>query len=164
MKTEFVEIQRFTQWWLWLIILGLVGLPLYGIYRQIIQDTPWGSAPMPDWGLFLFLAFMLLFALFFLTVYLRTEIDPKGIRVRLSPIDTKVFGWEEIERLELIEYRFVGYGMRLFTRYGTVYNISGNQGLAIHLKDGGRFLIGTQHPDRIATVLTRLEKIPETKK
>ena len=34
MKTEFKEVQKFTQWWLWLIIIGVGMLPIYGIYTQ----------------------------------------------------------------------------------------------------------------------------------
>ena len=37
-----------------------------------------------------------------------------------------------------------GWGIRLWTKYGTVFNIKGKKGLAIELYSGKKFLIGTQ--------------------
>lgn len=156
MKTEFVELQRFNQWWLWVFISALILLPLYGIYKQLIVGEPWGNSPMPDYGLFIFLAFTLGFALFFYYLELRTEIDSRGIRVRLRPIATQTFKWEQIEAVQLVRYGFVGYGLRLMTKFGTVYNTRGHFGLAIITKDGGRFMIGTQKPEIVAKVVSEI--------
>lgn len=155
MKTEFVELQRFNQWWLWAFIFALNLLPLYGIYKQLIVGKPWGSSPMSDYGLFIFQAFTLGFALFFYYLELRTEIDSRGIRVRLRPIATQTFKWEQIEAVQLVRYGFVGYGLRLMTKFGTVYNTRGHFGLAIITKDGGRFMIGTQKPDAVKEMVLR---------
>ena len=144
---SFTEIQRFTQWWFWAFLIGLLCLPLYGIYKQIFQGQPWGDNPMPDTGLWIFLLGTLAFLGFFLYIELRTEIDQKGIRVRLRPIATKVFKWENIERVEPITYGFVGYGLRFSFKHGTVYNIRGNKGVAVYLKDGGRYVVGTQQQE-----------------
>lgn len=154
MNTSFTEVQRFRQWWLLLPLLAFTGWLAYGLLNQLSGGEPFGSNPMSNpaavifllgWGGFLYF--------FFIHLELRTEADAQGIRTRLRGIGTERFRWEEIESTELITYRFVGYGMRLLTRYGTVYNISGNQGLAIRLKDGGRFLIGTRQPDTLKAYL-----------
>ena len=55
MNKEFKESQKFTQWWLWLIILSINILPLFGIYKQIILGEPFGDKPVSDVGLFLLL-------------------------------------------------------------------------------------------------------------
>lgn len=144
---KFTEIQRFTQWWVWAFLIGLLCLPLYGIYQQILRGEPWGNNPMSDTGLWIFLLGMLAFLGFFAYIELRTEIDQRGVRVRLRPIASRVFKWENIEKVEPITYGFVGYGLRLSFKYGTVYNIKGNKGVAIYLKDGGRYLIGTQQQE-----------------
>ena len=53
--------------------------------------------------------------------------------------------WNEIKNAKVVNYGFVGgWGIRLWTQYGTVYNMKGNKGLAIELKTGKKFLIGTQ--------------------
>ncbi len=90
---------------------------------------------------------------------LRTEIDPAGIRVRLRLISSRAFKWEEIERIEPVTYGFVGYGLRLSLKYGTVYNVKGNKGLSIYLKNGRRYLIGTQLQDSMRQYLTELGKL-----
>lgn len=156
MKTEFLELQRFNQWWLWVFILGLMGLPLFGMYKQLLLGEPWGNNPMPDFGLFIFLGFTLCFAFFFYYIELRTEIDSRGIRVRLRPISTQSFSWEQIEYIQLVRYGFVGYGLRLMTKFGTVYNTRGRYGLAIATREGGRYMIGTQNPKKLAEVLQSL--------
>jgi len=47
-----------------------------------------------------------------------------------------------------VHYGFVGgWGIRLFTAYGTVYNMRGAKGLAIRLKSGKKFLIGSQRSE-----------------
>jgi hypothetical protein len=159
MKSEYVELQRFNQWWLWVFILALNLLPVYGIYKQMLMGEPWGNNPMSDVGLFIFLGFTLSFALFFSYIELRTEIDSRGIRVRLRPISTQSFHWEQIESVQLVRYGFVGYGLRLMTKFGTVYNTRGRYGLAIATRDGGRYLIGTQEPRKLAEVVRRLRPV-----
>jgi hypothetical protein len=144
---KFTEMQRFTQWWVWAFLIGLLCLPLYGIYQQILRGEPWGNNPMSDTGLWIFLLGMLAFIGFFAYIELRTEVDQRGVRVRLRPIAGRVFKWENIEKVEPITYGFVGYGLRLSFKYGTVYNIKGNKGVAIYLQDGGRYLIGTQQQE-----------------
>ena len=63
--------------------------------------------------------------------------------------------WKEIKKVEIVTYGFVGgWGIRLWTKYGTVYTIKGNKGLAIELLNGKKFLIGTQKE-------TELNKIVE---
>ncbi len=161
---SFTEIQKFTQWWVWAFLIGLVLLPIYGIYRQIYQGEPWGSNPMSDIGLWIFLGGTLVFVLFFLYIELRTEIDHRGIRVRLRPIAKNVFPWDQIEKVEPITYGFVGYGLRFSFKYGTVYNIRGNKGIAVSLKDGGRFVIGTQQPKKFMEVVAHFRKAQRAKK
>ena len=53
-----------------------------------------------------------------------------------------------------LDYGFIGgYGIRLWTKYGTVYNTSGKIGLAITLNNGDKFLIGTQKSDELKLFL-----------
>ena len=160
----FTEIQKFTQWWLWAILIGLVLLPVYGIYKQILLGQPWGSNPMSDTGLWIFLLGTLAFIGFFLYIELRTEIDQRGIRVRLRPISTNIFKWDQIEKVEPITYGFVGYGLRFSFKHGTIYNIKGNKGIAVYLKDGGRFVIGTQKPEEIIEAIGFFGKVRKAKK
>jgi hypothetical protein len=159
LKDCFTEIQKFTQWWIWMFLIGMAFIPAYGIVKQLIMGVPFGNKPMSDPGLLLFAAGYLLFMAFFWYMELRTEIDEHGIRFRLRPISTRQFRWEEIERVEPVTYGFVGYGLRLSLKYGTVYNIKGNKGLAIYLKTGGRYLVGTQRERELKHCLEQLGKL-----
>jgi len=158
LKASYTEAQKFNQWWLWILLLAVLGLPVYGMFQQLILGEPFGSKPMSDLGLvLLFIGTLLIIGLFWY-LELRTEIDEAGIRVRLRPISAEVFTWDQIEHLEIITYGFVGYGLRFSAKYGTVYNTSGNRGLSVRLKSGSRYVIGTQDPEGIKQTLLRLKK------
>jgi hypothetical protein len=159
LKIEFKEKQRFIQWWLWVLLFGTGTVPVLGIYKQIIHGEKFGDNPMPDPALLIF-AFCVfaLIALFWL-MQLKTEIDQDEIRINFFPFVKKRIPWREIKRAETLDYGFVGgWGIRLGTRYGTVYNISGRTGLAIELKNGRKLCIGTQKGAEIKTVVDKCMK------
>ena len=145
MKIEFKEKQRFTQWWLWLVLIGTGVLPIFGIYKQIILGEKFGSKPMSDFGLIIFcLSFFGVIALFWF-MRLKTEIDQNEIRIDFFPFVKKRMHWKEIKNAEIVDYGFVGgWGIRFWPKYGTVYNTKGSMGLAIELLNGKKILIGTQ--------------------
>ncbi len=47
----FKEKQRFQQWWLWLIFLGVNLFFLYGVFKQVIGGQQFGDKPMSNTGL-----------------------------------------------------------------------------------------------------------------
>jgi hypothetical protein len=158
MKTEFTEEQKFTQWWLWLILIAIGMLPVYGIYKQLIIGEDFGSKPLSNLGLIIFSVFVFCFILLFYFMRLKTEIDQQEIRMRFFPFVQKSIPWSEIKDAKLVNYGFVGgWGIRLWTSYGTVYNTKGDKGLAIELLDGKKFLIGTQREADLQKFLERLK-------
>ena len=83
---EFKEVQRFTQWWLWLILLAVGLIPVFGIYEQIIIGRQFGDKPMSDSGLIFFSLFTFgLISMMFL-LKLKTEISSSGIKMAFSPL------------------------------------------------------------------------------
>ncbi len=153
MDTIFKEEQKFTQWWLWVILIGIGLLPFYGIYRQLIVGENFGSNPMPDVVLLFFATFTLSLLLLFWKMRLITEIDNSEIRFSFWPFMNKKVRWDEIESAKIINYGFVGYGIRLWTKYGTVYNTKGQIGLYIQLTNGNKFIIGTQREDELNRIV-----------
>ncbi len=91
MKTEFKEEQKFTQWWFWLIFIGVALIPVYGIYRQIILGEVFGNKPMSDTGLIVFaiISFGLLVLFWFFK--LKTEIDEKKYELIFSLWQAKLW-------------------------------------------------------------------------
>ena len=132
---KFTEEQKFTQWWLWLILIGVSILPVIGIFEQLIFGHTFGDKPMSNIELLIFSSFVFCLVALFGFMKLKTEIDEQEIRMNFFPFIKKRTNWNEIKSAEIINYGFVGgWGIRLWTQYGTVYNVKGNKGLAIELK------------------------------
>jgi hypothetical protein len=124
MTALFKEKQRFTQWWLWLILIPIGVLPVVGIFQQLILGEEFGDNPMSNFGLILFAVFVFALLGLFLMMRLKTEIDQNEIRMSFIPFVKKRIKWTEIKKAEVVNYGFVGgWGIRLSIEYGTVYNI-----------------------------------------
>ena len=61
----FSEIQKFKQWWLWLIIGLINGLFVIGIIVQIIFGQQFGTSPMTDTELIITTLFSFIITLLF---------------------------------------------------------------------------------------------------
>jgi len=158
MKTEFKEEQKFTQLWLWIILIGIGTLPIYGIYKQLIVGKKFGSKAMSDIGLIFFAVFVFSLIALFWFMRLKTEIDKNEIKLNFFPFVKKRVNWNEIKSAKIVDYGFVGgWGIRLWTKYGTVYNMKGKIGLAIELNDGKKFLIGTQKETKLSRIVNEIK-------
>lgn len=85
----FSEKQRFNQIWLWVILLGLTALFLFGLVKQVVLGEPFGTKPMPDGGLILVNLLLILLSLLFKSLRLETYIKWDGIYVRFFPFHFK---------------------------------------------------------------------------
>ncbi|MDR1338787.1 MAG: hypothetical protein LBK58_01850, partial [Prevotellaceae bacterium] len=93
-------------------------------------------------------------------------INKEGIFVWFHPVQFRktYFSWEEIERVYIRKYspvkEYGGWGYRTGSgrKNGKACNIYGNIGLQIVLKNGNKFLIGTNDPDGITEVLKKIGK------
>ena len=156
MSIVFKETQKFSQWWLWLILIGIGILPILGIYKQLIIGEKFGDKPISDLGLIIFAVFVFSLIAMFWFMQLKTEIDQNGISMHFFPLVKKRVNWKEIKNAEIVNYGFVGgWGIRLGTQYGTVYNMKGNKGLAIELVNGKKFLIGTQKETELNKIVNK---------
>jgi hypothetical protein len=158
MKIDFKEEQKFTQWWLWIILLAIGVFPIFGVYQQLILGEKFGDKPMSDLGLVVFCLVILMIIALFGFIRLKTAIDQDEIRISFFPFVKKRIQWKEIKTVEIVQYGFVGWGIRLFTKYGIVYNVKGNKGLAIELVNGEKFLIGTQMEIEMMAVVEKAKQ------
>ncbi|UKM65212.1 hypothetical protein GSB9_01775 [Flavobacteriaceae bacterium GSB9] len=111
--------------------------PLDRLQKQFILGGKFGDNPTPNLGLLIFSVVMFSIIGLFVFMRLNTEIDEKEIRINFFPLTKKVFKWHTIKKAEVLNYGFVGgWGIRIWTKYGTVYNTKGNKGLAIELYSG----------------------------
>ncbi|WP_282165369.1 hypothetical protein [Cellulophaga baltica] len=151
----FYEEQKFTQWWLWLLLLLIIGYLLFDLI-----SFSYSSDEIFTVGTIIFntenlipLILVCLVILLFLILKLKTTLSQDYIQISFFPFFTKKWNWSEINTTDIVTYGFIGYGIRLSLKYGTVYNIKGNHGLAIHLKNGKKLMVGTQKPEELANVI-----------
>ncbi len=134
-----------------------------GFIKQLFLKEQFGTKPLSDLGLILFLIFVFSLIFMFMFIRLKTVIDNEKIQISFFPFTRKNVKWDDIESVKIVDYGFVGgWGIRLGTKYGTVYNIKGSKGLAIELKNGKKFLIGTQKEKELNNII--YEMMPASNK
>jgi hypothetical protein len=150
-NVSFNEGQRIDQWWLKAILVATLGVIGYAVYSFLQKDADVMGHIVFWLGTALGLAAIGLVWFWKLT----TRIDNYGIHVKCPFVNKKV-NWEEIEELEVINYGFVGgWGIRMWTKFGTVYNTSGSIGLRVKLKSGKKLLIGTQKENELKSIVEK---------
>lgn len=169
----FTETQKFDQPWL-RIMLVMITIPLLaffgiGIYTQIICGIPFGSKPAPDTLLIILAIFIstlvLGLNLLFLKLRLILEITEEGLNYRIPPFmkRNRIIRKEEIEVYAIRQYRPVseygGWGIRQGgSKTGDAYNVKGNIGLQLKLRNGKKILFGTGRPDALLAAMNRMMK------
>ncbi|MDH3269550.1 MAG: DUF6141 family protein [Ignavibacteria bacterium] len=151
----FKEEQRFRQVWLWAIVLLTCAIPWVGMIIQIILGQKVGNNPAPDVLIILiWLVFGVGFPVFFYSLKLITEVRKDGIHFRFFPFHRKfkIYSYDEIDSYSVREYKpireFGGWGIR-YGLGGKAYNVYGNNGIQLILKNKKKLLIGTQKPEEL---------------
>ncbi len=162
----FTEKQKFTQWWIWIVLLGMNALFLFGIYKQFILKQTFGKNPMSNNELLIATGLCIAIALFFLSLKLETIIKKDGIYVRFFPfhLKFKYYSWDSLTKSYLRQYspliEYGGWGMRLgLFGKGKAYNVSGNRGLQLEFTNQKKLLIGTNKPEEISAALLSIGQL-----
>lgn len=157
----FEEKQRFRQWWIWLLFAFLNINSWIAIYFQIILKTPYGNNPMSNNGLIIVAIVMLLFSIFFFCMNLQTKITAESISVKFFPFhrNFKTYKFEEIKHCHVRKYspisEYGGWGLRGLSD-NIAFNVSGNYGLQIELKNGKKILIGTRKSEPLKKIIEQI--------
>ncbi|RAK02239.1 hypothetical protein LX87_00359 [Larkinella arboricola] len=138
------EKQQFRQPWLWVLLIGVLGVTLYR------QESVSIGIVVAVLGLFAFLR-------------LETRIDDEGISYQWFPFQLRprVINWHAIEQVSIRNYsalgEFGGWGIR-FGWKATAHTVSGNASIEIQMKGKKRFLlIGTQCPDDVRQAIEQVK-------
>ena len=159
---DFIEVQRFKIWWVWLALAALNIFFLYAIVQQLILGQPFGTKPAPDYILIIVELFFLFFLLFIMSIKLKTRITDTGIYYRFYPFQFKErsIEWHELRDAYMREYNsfleYGGWGIRNGTEEtGKAINTSasGRKGLQVQFNDGKLLLIGTRKPEEIKLII-----------
>ena len=158
----FTETQRFTQWWLWLILIGVWSSMVYSIVT---------APPQTDAAAYVSFGIGVLLPLLFWQMKLVTRIADEGIYVRFTPFHfkEKFYDWDSLTACYVRTYsplmEYGGWGIKYgFGGQGLVYNVSGKVGLQLKFKQGDPVLIGTQKGEEIKAVLAELGRLTESVK
>ena len=152
MDDPFVEEQRYTQRWLWAILIFVAALQVgtgIVILYKLKALAAVSAIPFAGAGLLLLL---------FRAMRLDTRITAEDIAYRFFPIQRRfrTIARADIRRLEVITYNpirdYGGWGIR-YGRKGLAYNVRGDKGLLIELDSGKRLLIGTGRPEEMEAFL-----------
>lgn len=159
----FYEEQRFTQWWIYLIIAAAVIFAWWMFLQQIVFDQPVGNDPGPDW--IVWIVFFLIgigMPLFFATLKLRTWVYPEHISLRFLYFHHRRIPLESIVSFEAREYRpimeFGGWGIRWVPGKGMAYNVKGNKGVELKLSSGKLLMIGSQEHKKLERAIRQAKE------
>ncbi|MDD4776898.1 MAG: DUF6141 family protein [Fermentimonas sp.] len=169
-KSKYFQEDQHQGWVVWITLLIVNLIFIFGTVKQIGFNEPFGDKPMSDIGLIIFAVLILFFSISLsLFSKLQTYINSEGIYLRYLPFQWryKFIDWKAVDKLHIIRYRpileYGGWGFRK-KRKGTVaYTVKGRLGLKIDLKNGKSVLIGTQYPEYLKDILTVLGKYGDEK-
>jgi hypothetical protein len=166
MPSYFKENQKFTQIWLWVLLListvPTLGVLTYGFIRQLILNIPWGDTPMSDSGLAIATVFVWAICggvlWLFAASELQLEIKDQAIYYRFPLFSPRLkrIGLDTLESWKVRKYGFFeygGYGVRHAPKKRTGFIVNGKIGLELKLKNGKTVMIGTQKPEEVKAAM-----------
>lgn len=128
MNCLFEEKQKFTQWWVWTILFLTLFVLDKNTYTVLIGGV---------------------IILFFYLLELRIKVTEEALYYQFFPLHLKPFSIKkkDIEKIESLKYRplgdYGGWGIRYGFK-GKCYNVKGNLGVKVFLKNGSYILFGSQ--------------------
>lgn len=166
----FHEEQQFRQRWIWLLIIFcILEIPIAGylMIQQLILGHPVGDQPIPNSILVIVGFLMLLIGIgipgLFYILKLISEVERDGILIRFYPFIHRKILFSDIKHYETRTYHplteYGGWGIRIGWK-GIAYNVSGNRGVQLILKNGKRILIGSQKPEDFVLAIQKASRIP----
>lgn len=148
----FKEVQKQTQKWIWFLLVIIGATLIFGSIQQIVFNRPFGTHPAPDWVFIPLFGLLSLLYCLVLGSRLHTEISREGILFQYKPFHrkAKIIRWDQVNDCYIRIYspikEYGGWGLRtgFNAKNGKAYNVSGNIGIQLELKDGKKILIGTK--------------------
>jgi hypothetical protein len=150
MKALYKEKQKFRQWWLWMVLIIIPMLSVNNLHKEEIKSY--------------YSIITLIIPIFFYFLELRTYVTQDGVYYQFFPLHLKLhlIKKDNIKKIEAIKYNpigdYGGWGIRRGFK-GKAYNVYGNKGVKIYLKDGKNILFGSQdyrELERITKKITEL--------
>ena len=159
------EEQRFRQTWVLVIVLGVAGLMWWTFIRQIWLGEPMGDNPAPDWGV---LALVDLHrggpALLLPPRQAGDRGDVRAGSRPLFPDWRRQISLADVQTVEVRKYNAIkeygGWGIKGWTSKSVAYNVSGDTGVQLTLRDGRKVMLGSQRAEELAGVIEAQRQSP----
>ena len=166
MHDRFFESQRFRQTWVWVLLIAVM-LPIlalfgYGLYQQVALGRPYGDEPLSNGALITIIAanVIVLGAAVALMWFARLDVAVRDreLVIRFVPFHLRPrrIALDEIAEAQARRYRpimeYGGWGIRYGFK-GMAYNVSGDEGVQLVLRNGRRILIGSQRSGELERAL-----------
>lgn len=152
------EVQHFRQSWLWLVGLLPAILAWVAFVQQIVRGRSIGEDPLPDWGVWLVWAlFGLGLPLFLGLLRMVVEVTSTKIVVSYRPLSRRAIDLREVLKVEARRYNalkeYGGWGVKGWSRDKMAYNVSGDRGVELTLRDGRSVMLGSRRAEELAQVI-----------
>lgn len=170
-KILFKEEQKFGSQSLYISMGIIYAIPtivfMIAFYYQFVLKQPWGDKPISDTGLVLTAALILVVLIvsgvLLFGSKLAVEVTNESLHFTFKPYINKPVSYykSDIEKYEIREYKplreYGGWGMKQGKKeIGKAYNVRGNIGLQLYLKNGKKVLIGTQRGDALLRAMKKM--------
>jgi hypothetical protein len=92
-------------------------------------------------------------------IQLKTTLDEEGVHYQFIPFHfkQKTILWQDIKSAEVRKYEplkeYGGWGIKGYSNKNKAYNVKGNLGLQVVLKNGNKILFGTQKDEELKAFL-----------
>ena len=154
-RPRFIENQRFTQWWVWAVMI-VPALIAVGTIIYFVAKLSLFSARLHM--LLLTLAIPLAVPALFFVMRLNIVLTSQHLTARFFPMRRR------IELSDMTSFRAITYTLRDFGGWGIkwardgslVLNVSGNRAIRINRRSGKSLILGTQRADDFAAALEEL--------
>ncbi len=163
MDQNFKEVQKLRQFWIWGVLVLLISVMSATLYYGILKYI--GDCNLINIVILVVVSLIeILVVCLIILTKLDTEINYQSISIKMTPFHLKprVYNWEDVEKVSIRKYRpiveYGGWGIRM-SMNGLAYNISGNMGMQLELKNKKMILIGTQKAEELNQFLTSIGKI-----
>lgn len=155
----FREEQRFRQPWLWAFLVVLSALSFYAFFLKACLIRQTGLAEGPPEILYpIWILCGVGIPVLFLLATLITGVGEDGVYIKFHPfhLSFRKHTWDEIESFEAVTYNplkdYGGWGIR-YRKDGMAYNVCGNRGVILKLKDGKTIMIGSRKPEEMVAAM-----------
>jgi hypothetical protein len=161
----FEEEQRFRQPWLILVVVFICAIVFTSVALSVHSITAVSASTIGFAAMLSGIVASALVVIVLLVARLRVRVDHQALDISFRPFVHRRIKVRDIVQFEPRTYRPLvdasGWGVHYsFTGKGWAYNVTGDRGVQIRLKDGKWLLIGSQKPDELARAIAEAQQTP----